>query len=358
MLKFCGMDKHGFIAVIFIFVFLSNTCDASLVFHLRKLITSQPNNASTTSQVSPTGSPVNESNTNPINAGNSEEKQKESQTGNKDDRNNNTLPGHSEGPRKSYKDSENSGAPSTPVGGKSGSTVDAENEKKANATKAKLGNDSSCERPLTSCRDQEMHACIEVSKLGSKEVFLVVKNEGKSTLKVNINSPNYLKNDLPAFEVPEHQIKRKDISSIVGKSTELTVNSGNTKCVLHLAHPVSVDNLIQQLSFYSKQVSPMYIAYGSFLLALLFGGTWACCKLRKRSQENGIPYQELEMGLPESASGANVDATEGWDHNWDDDWDDDSAVKSPGGHQVRTVSADGLTSRSSKKDGWENDWED
>lgn len=148
-----------------------------------------------------------------------------------------------------------------------------------------------------------------------------------------------------------------DISSTVGKSTKLIVNSGNGKCVLQLVNPVSVDNIIQQVSFYSKQVNPIYLVYASFVLALLFGGTWACCKFSKRNQhQDGIPYQELEMGLPECASGANVGATESWDHDWDDD-DDWDAVKSPSGNQVRSVSANGLSSRSPKKDGWE-DWED
>ncbi|KAI3474292.1 hypothetical protein Pfo_029080 [Paulownia fortunei] len=358
MLKFCGMDKNGFIAVIFIFLFVSNTCNASLVFHLRKLIASGPNNASTTSQVSPTGSPVNESNTTPMNAGKSQEKkQKESQMDNQTN-NNRTLPIDSKGSNKNDNDSKNSGAASPPAGEKNGSTVDKGNGKAANATTPKLGNNGSCEGSLTSCRDQEMLACIEASKEGSKEVFLVVQNEGEITLKVNVNLPNYLKNDFPAFEVPKHETGRMDISSTVGKSTELIVNSGNAKCVLHLVHSVSVDNLIQQLSFYSKQVTPIYAVYASFLLALLFGGTWACCKLRKRNQQDGIPFQELEMGLPESASAVNVDAAEGWDHDWDDDWEEGSAVKSPAGHQVRSVSADGLTSRSSKKDGWENDWDD
>lgn len=65
------------------------------------------------------------------------------------------------------------------------------------------------------------------------------------------------------------------------------------------------------------------------------------------------------MSVPESASADNVDATEGWDHDWDDDdWDEEVAVKPPAGLQARNVSADGLTSRPPRKDGWEMDWED
>lgn len=153
-----------------------------------------------------------------------------------------------------------------------------------------------------------------------------------------------------------------DISSIMGKSTELIVNSGNGKCALPLVKSVTVDNLIHQLSFYSKQVTPIHGAYASFIVALLLGGTWGICRFRKRNQHDGIAYQELEMGLPESSSAVNADdeeeEEEGWDENWDDDWDEDSTVKSPSGNQVRSVSSDGLVSRSSKKDGWENDWDD
>ncbi|KAK4396017.1 hypothetical protein Sango_1438300 [Sesamum angolense] len=171
----------------------------------------------------------------------------------------------------------------------------------------------------------------------------------ESTLKVNVNLPN-LENALPAFEVSKHKTRRMDISSIVGKNSELIVNSGSAKCELHLVNPVSVDNLMRQLSFYSKQVTPIYAVCASFLLVLLFGGTWACCKFRKRNRQEGIPYQELEMGFPETASAVNVDVAEGWDHDWDDDWDEDTAVKSPIGPQVRNFSADGLTARSAKKD--------
>lgn len=147
-------------------------------------------------------------------------------------------------------------------------------------------------------------------------------------------------------------------SKNVGKSTDLIVSAENAKCKLPLVHPVSVDYVIKQLSFYSRQVTPIYGAYTLFVLVIIFGGTWACCKFRKKRRQDGIPYQELEMGLPESASAVNVDATDGWDHDWDDDWDEENSVRSPGGQQVRNISADGLTSRSPKIDGWENDWDD
>lgn len=144
----------------------------------------------------------------------------------------------------------------------------------------------------------------------------------------------------------------------MSKGPKIVVDAGNGNCSLQLRHYVSVDSLVQQFSLYSKQVTPIYGAYFVFLVALLFGGTWACCKLTKKRQHGGVPYQELEMGLPESSSAVNVDTAEGWDQGWDDDWDEDNAVKSPGGQLFGSISANGLTARSAKKDGWENDWDD
>ncbi|KAL0347575.1 UNVERIFIED_CONTAM: hypothetical protein Scaly_1773500 [Sesamum calycinum] len=331
------MGENGFTAVIFIFLLVSNTCNASSVFHLRKLISSEFKDASANSQVSPTGSAVAESKINPVNAGKSqEEKHKEAEMGSPN--NDKTLPIDSNGLKKNNNATENPGTPSPPAGGKNGNSVDRGNGKADSTTTTKLGNNGICEGSLTRCRVQEMLACIESSKDGgAKQLFLVVQNEGESTLKVNVNLPN-LENALPAFEM--------DISSIVGKNSELIVNSGSAKCELHLVNPVSVDNLMRQLSFYSKQVTPIYAVYASSLLVLLLGGTWACCKFRKRNRQEGIPYQELEMGFPDTAFCKDV--AEGWDHDWDDDWDEDTAVKSPIGPQVRNFSAEAAKR---KKDG-------
>ncbi|KAL6520840.1 hypothetical protein OROGR_017409 [Orobanche gracilis] len=353
------MGRNSSLVFIFILVFVSHACNASFVLHVRKLIAGAPDNASTTSQIAPSGSPVNKSNTTAMKS--QEHKQKESQMDNQTN-SNRTLPIDSKGSNKNGSDNKNSSGPSPSSSKKNDNDmVDRGHWKPANATMPRLGDSGtgSCNGSLTSCRDQEMLACIEAVK-GSKQVFLVVQNEGGNSLKANVNLPNYLTNDLAAFEVPNHETRRMDISSLIGKSTELIVDSGNAKCTLQLVRSVSADNFIQQLSFYSKQVTPIYAAYASFLLILIFGGILACCKLRKRYQQNGIPYQELEMGFPKSASAVNADAaTEGWDHDWDDDdWEEDSAVKSPAGPQIRSVSVDGLTSRSSKKDGWDADWDD
>ncbi|KAL1545388.1 hypothetical protein AAHA92_22123 [Salvia divinorum] len=361
------MDKNGSIAIVFVVLFLSTTCNASLVFHLRKLIASEGNNASTSSQVSPIASPVNDSNMSSINTEKPQldkqkesekpelEKPKESQAGNQTNIDS-KLPVNPEESKKPHNDTKSLGAPSLPEGENKGNEVDGGNEK-ANVTMPKPGDNVSCDGSVSSCREQTMLACIKISKDGGLDsVFLVATNEGENTLNVNIKLPNSIQYIVSDVEVPKHTSKKINISSLVGKSNKLIVSSGGAPCDLVLVQPASVDKIIQQLSFYSKQVTPIYAVYASFIVTLLLGGTWACCRFRKRNQQDGVPYQELEMGLPEST--ANVDSSEGWDHDWDDDWDEDVEVKSPSGHQVRSISADGLSSRSPKRDGWENGWDE
>lgn len=43
---------------------------------------------------------------------------------------------------------------------------------------------------------------------GSKNVFLVMKNEGEVTMKVNVKVPNSLQNILEDFEVLKHTSKK------------------------------------------------------------------------------------------------------------------------------------------------------
>lgn len=350
------MDKHGFVAIIFVFVFVSTTGNASLVFHRRNLIVSEGNNASATPPVPPiASSPVNDSNTNTSSI---DTEKSQLDKGNQAN-DNGTLPVDPKGSNKPDNDTKPLGAPSPPAGEKNGSIVDGDNGK-ANATVPNLDDNVSCEGSISSCRMQEMLACIKsLRDGGSEEMFLVTKNEGENTMKVNVKLPNSLKNIWPDFEVLKHTSKRINISSSLVKNNKLIVSSGSgARCELAFVQSVSVDKIIQQLSFYSKQVNPIYAIYASFVVTLLLGATWACCRLRKRNQQDGVQYQELEMGIPESASAADVNGSEGWDHDWDDDWDEEIAVKSPSGNQVRSVSADGLTSRSPKRDGWELDWED
>ncbi|KAK6779903.1 hypothetical protein RDI58_022087 [Solanum bulbocastanum] len=259
-----------------------------------------------------------------------------------------------------------------PDGSKNDKSVTVETpppvEKKENEEKKKIdetinsevNTNEICQKATKMCRiEQTLLACIQTPQNGSTKLLLVVQNGGEKGVKVNINiQPSLDGSPQLPIEIPKHQVEKIDISSILGKGAEIVLNAGDDSCRLQLDQRVSVENILQQVSLYSKRVTPIYGAYFLFLVALLFGGTWACCKLRKKRHQEGVAYRELEMGMPESASAANVVEADGWDQGWDDDWDEENAVKSPGGHTYGNISANGLTSRSSKKDGWENDWDD
>ncbi|KAK8519386.1 hypothetical protein V6N12_025425 [Hibiscus sabdariffa] len=70
---------------------------------------------------------------------------------------------------------------------------------------------------------------------------------------------------------------------------------------------------------YDKLLAPLNGAYLLIAAVLVFGGSWACCMFRKKRQHDGIPYQELEMGLPESMAATEVETAQRWDQGWDSD---------------------------------------
>ncbi|XP_059427913.1 uncharacterized protein LOC132161748 [Corylus avellana] len=206
------------------------------------------------------------------------------------------------------------------------------------------------------CKDQgTMTACIiKGVQSGSKKLVVLVKNVGKSILKVNLTTESQGANQ--HLEVPKNQTKKIDIPLSNDKSSKIILNAGNGECELHWDHPPVKESFVR-LPTYDKVVTPVNGAYFLILTVLAFGGTWACCKFRKKRHHDGVPYQELEMGLPESVTATNVETAEGWDQGWDEDWDEDNAVKSPR-RLVGSISANGLTSRSSNREGWEDDWND
>uniref|UniRef100_A0A2C9VJG4 Uncharacterized protein n=1 Tax=Manihot esculenta TaxID=3983 RepID=A0A2C9VJG4_MANES len=134
------------------------------------------------------------------------------------------------------------------------------------------------------------------------------------------------------------------ISLTAGNGNEVILKAGRGECILHTDLPVSQGNTFLSLPSYDKLTTPI-------------NGVSACCFFRKRKQQNGIPYQELEMGLPESSVVYDVETAEGWDEGWDDECGGENAVKSPSGHHSGSISANGLISRSLKKGEGEN-WDD
>ncbi|XVF29719.1 hypothetical protein REPUB_Repub15cG0146500 [Reevesia pubescens] len=239
---------------------------------------------------------------------------------------------------------------------KGAGTMEDKNKNKKGKTNgdesdSKSGIAETCDDVANSCEDgNTLTACIIDFGTGSKELVVLVHNSGGKTLKVNLSGESFPK----GLKIPKHGTERINISLTDSKSSKLVLSAGNGDCVLPLNPLVSEGNFILNLPSYDKLVTPVNGAYFLIVTFLIFGGSWACCMFRKRRRHDGLPYQELEMGLPESMEATEVETAEGWDQGWDDDWDEDMAVKSP----VANISANGLTARSSNRDGWENDWVD
>ncbi|XWS13048.1 hypothetical protein CRYUN_Cryun36dG0003800 [Craigia yunnanensis] len=243
---------------------------------------------------------------------------------------------------------------------KGAETKEDKNKKKTNGDESdsKSGIAETCDGVANNCVDENsLTACIKSFGTGSEELVVLVHNNGEKTLKVNLAGPSG--ESFPKeFEVPKQGTERINISLTVSKNSELVLSAGNGDCVLPLNPLVSEGNFFLNLPSYDELVTPVNGAYFLIVTVVIFGGSWACCMFRKKRRHDGIPYQELEMGLPESMAATEVETAEGWDQGWDDDWDENKAVKSPVGRHVANISANGLTARSSNRDGWENDWDD
>ncbi|KAF9595766.1 hypothetical protein IFM89_003508 [Coptis chinensis] len=307
------MNKSSVIIFVII-IFVAQRSDASFLSKIRKMADVNPQ-VNETHQIIPSPAPIAEKELNQNGINN----------------NNMTLPEESHGKDKNIKD---------------GNEEEVTNEK--------------CEASsISRCRvEGKMTACVKRYETGSQDLMILIQNDGETVLNVSVIVPASVEVSTKLVVIPQHQAKKINASTTVGKAQKITLNTNPGGCVLNTGVIVSEGNFFQRIPSYANLVTPTYGAYFIILVALVVGGTWGCCMLRKKRRRGTgeVPYQELEMALPESASAVNVDAAEGWDEGWDEDWDQERAVKSPG--HVGNLSANGLTSRSTNRDGWENDWDD
>lgn len=214
------------------------------------------------------------------------------------------------------------------------------------------------------CADNgKLVACLQDPGSGSKEFFLLVKNEGDVNLTVNIRAPASLIVDTKELLLTKHQDEKVNISANAWGSFNIVLNAGNGDCILKWGQrvPISATDFFHGLPSFATYMTPIYGVYFLSLTVLIVGGTWACCKFGKRGRrvDGGVPYQELEMGLPQSSSAVIAETADGWDQGWDDDeWEVKSTTRTSEIRHVGNVSANGLTSRSPNRDGWDDGWDD
>ncbi|XP_058111333.1 uncharacterized protein LOC131254360, partial [Magnolia sinica] len=227
--------------------------------------------------------------------------------------------------------------------------------------------DEVCKVLTNKCHQGNLTACFQDSGQASKKLLLV-KNVGENTLEVTISVPASAKIDTKQLKLLKHTHEQINVWVNDGENSEVVISTGNEKCILQLqqAHesagaPVSAAaDFFKWLPSYAPHMTPIYGAYLFFLTALIIGGMWACCKFGKRGRRDGggVPYQELEMGLPHSSSAVGVDSADGWDQGWDDDWEEKATSRMPEIRRAGNVSVNGLTSRLPNREGWDDDWDD
>ncbi|GKV04331.1 hypothetical protein SLEP1_g16497 [Rubroshorea leprosula] len=329
------MDRNGIAAVFFLFLIFFDVSNASFIWKLRKLGDKGLKNSSGAKEgVSPSPSP-----------------EVSNATGY-------ALPPTDTGKASGERDSGSPPPKSLPGSG----NKDEEEQTTDNGDKndSQPGPSETCEGVSKMCKDNNsLTVCIKSSEIGSKELVLLFKNEGNETLKVHPVPSNSVKYPFEELDIPKHENKTSNITVAFNQRVNLTFDAGHGNCVIQV-DPLDPKKGVFHLPSYDQLVTPVNGAYFLIAAILIFVVTWTCCKFKKRRRQlDGIPYQELEMGRPESMSAATgVETAEGWDQGWDDDWDEENAVKPPAGHHLGNISANGLTARSPNKDGWENDWDD
>ncbi|XP_074572999.1 uncharacterized protein LOC141829437 [Curcuma longa] len=202
--------------------------------------------------------------------------------------------------------------------------------------------------------------CLLHSEKDPKNYSLVVQNIGDDTSNVKITGKPAFPITYDSIPLAKNISKKIDLQFDASNVTEIFIDSRNGDCTIQIGAPDSDWNLQQLLSTYEIRLTPIYGLYLLGLTVVVSGATWVCCRYRKRrnTDSSGIPYQQIEMSdQPQSTVTMDSNAVDGWD-DWDDNWDDEAATRPAEKHTSTSVSSNGLTSRTPKKDGWDSAWDD
>lgn len=217
------------------------------------------------------------------------------------------------------------------------------------------------------CSAKEFSACLQASDHASVGSLIIVHNEGKNDIIVNIKEPSNIDIDKTPLHLAKGAFRQINIPNV---SVNITLTDGHGDCFIHLGQSVesqSVSNWQQQIQMfaaYATRLNPIYGASFFIFTVVLVGIMCACCKFARRRGNDAVPYQQLEMGAQapnSSVVDSTTSTTDGWEDGWDDDWDDEEAPARPSDKKpTSSVAANGLSLRTqtNSKDGWDVDWDD
>ncbi|PUZ65520.1 hypothetical protein GQ55_3G230000 [Panicum hallii var. hallii] len=217
---------------------------------------------------------------------------------------------------------------------------------------------------------KEFSACLVSDNASVGSFAITVQNEGQNEINVTVKEPSIIDIDKKPLHLANGAFGQISITYNSPDGWNITLDGGNEDCSIHVRPSLtrqSVSDLQQQFQMfaaYATRLNPIYGAYIFVFTVVLVGIVCACCKFAKRRGNDGVPYEQLEMGAqaPNSAVVDNTTSTtDGWEDGWDDDWDDEEAPARPSDKKpTSSVSANGLSLRSqtNSKDGWDVDWDD
>ncbi|RLN29512.1 uncharacterized protein C2845_PM05G34430 [Panicum miliaceum] len=217
---------------------------------------------------------------------------------------------------------------------------------------------------------KEFSACLVSDNASVGSFVITVQNEGQNEINVTVKEPSNRDIDKKPLHLANGTFGQMNIKYSSPDGWNITLDGGNEECSIHIGQSVkrqSVSDLQQQFQMfaaYATRLNPIYGAYIFVFTVVLVGIVYACCKFAKRRGNDGVPYQQLEMGAQASNSAVvdnTTSTTDGWEDGWDDDWDDEEAPARPSDKKpTSSVSANGLSLRSqtNSKDGWDVDWDD
>lgn len=219
-----------------------------------------------------------------------------------------------------------------------------------------------CKGLAINCSVHDLVGCLRYPGTDPKESSILVQNTGTSNLTVQIVAPSSIKTSTNRLVLNKQQNKELNFSTNAMESLPIILITEHGNCTLRTTASFGLDWNIENFPTYATNAAHIYGVYILIFTIVIVGGTWACCKFirKRRRTDAGVPYQQLEMGTQTQISSAEMHGStaDGWEQGWDDDWDDEEAVvRSSDKHPPGIASSNGLTSRSTNKDGWE-DWDD
>jgi hypothetical protein len=237
------MDRNGFLSVIFLLLIVSDCSCAYSLWNLRKLAGVAPKENSTVTNGGPplpSPDPNKESKANPDGGESGRKKPNDPKSSNDTKVNPKGLESDDSGTggksgEKTPKDpkSSNDLTKGNPKGSKSDDLDNPSTVVDEKSGQEENGGDVTCKGSTKLCSIQgTLTGCIH--ETGSKDLVLLIQNEGESAVKVNITISTSPRKVINNHEIPKHKAKEINVSETIGGSTptKILLKAGNGECTL------------------------------------------------------------------------------------------------------------------------------